>query len=115
MKNISYELRYLPLFYEELDNNVSYIAFTLQNPDAANNLLDEVEEAILKRLENGPEIFERVSSSRDRLHPYYRIYVKDYIIYYVVLEENSKKIMNSIFLLYLLYCDIMFYHSSRQI
>ena len=93
MLNDSYELRYLTLFYEELDHDVSYIAFTLENPDAANKLMDDVEKAILKRLDEGPEIFERVPSHKDRLHPYYRIYVKDYIIYYVILEENGKKIM----------------------
>ena len=57
MLNDSYELRYLPLFYEELDHDVSYIAFTLENPDAANKLMDDVEKAILKRLDEGPEIF----------------------------------------------------------
>ena len=92
MLNDSYELRYLPLFYEEFDERVSYIAFTLENPVAANNLMDDVESAILKRLEDGPEIFEPVPSRKDRV-PYYRIYVKNYIIYYVVLEENGKKIM----------------------
>ncbi len=93
MLNKSYELRYLPLFYEELDHDISYIAFKLQNPDAANRLLDDVEKAILKRLEDGPEVFERVPSRKDRIHPYYRIYVKNYIIYYTVFEENDKKIM----------------------
>lgn len=92
MLNESYELRYLPLFYEEFDERVSYIAFNLENPGAANNLVDEVESAILKRLEEGPDIFEPVPSRKDRV-PYYRIYVKNYIIYYVVLEEQRKKIM----------------------
>lgn len=54
MLDEKYELRYLPLFYEELDRDTSYIAFNLGNPDAANNLLDKVAEAILKRLEDGP-------------------------------------------------------------
>ena len=92
MLNDTYELRYLPLFYEEFDKRVSYIAFNLENPGAANNLMDDVEGAILKRLENGPEIFESVPSRKDRV-PYYRIYVKNYIVYYVILEENGKKIM----------------------
>ena len=61
--------------------------------DTASSLIDDVEKSILKRLDEGLEIFERVPSRKDRLHSYYRIYVKDYIIYYVVLEENGKKIM----------------------
>lgn len=92
MLSETYELRYLPLFYEELNERVSYIAFILENPGAANNLMDDVESAILKRLEEGPAIFEPVPSRKDRV-PYYRIYVKNYVIYYVVLEENGKKIM----------------------
>ena len=42
MAKKKYSLRYLPLFYEELDRDVSYIATQLGNLDAANNLLDEV-------------------------------------------------------------------------
>ena len=55
MRKNKYTLRYLPLFLDELDHNVSYIAFNLKNPVAANTLLDEVEAAILKRLEDGVE------------------------------------------------------------
>lgn len=50
MLNKKYRLSYLPLFYEELDEKVVYIAEKLQNPKAANDLLDKVEAAILERL-----------------------------------------------------------------
>ena len=93
MLNDKYELSYLPLFYEEFNKRVDHVEKNLGNPDAANDLVDAVEAAILKRLKDGPEMFERVSSRKDRKHPYYRIYVKNYIIYYVVIEENGKKIM----------------------
>ena len=93
MRKYSYAIRYLPLFYEELEHDISYIASELNNPDAALILLDEVEAAILKRFEDGPVIFEEVPSRKDRAVPYYRIYVRNFIIYYVVLEENGKKIM----------------------
>ncbi len=93
MLNEKYDLRYLPLFNDELTRDVSYIAFKLGNPDAANALLDLVETAILNRLEEGPESYEPVFSRKDRKYPYYRIYVKNYIIYYVVIEENGRKIM----------------------
>ena len=85
------ELRYLPLFYEELEREISYIAFDLKNPVIANKLLDEVEASILKRFEDGPDSFEKVYSNKERKYPYYRIYVKNYVVYYVVIEENDNK------------------------
>lgn len=45
-----YRLRYLPLFYEDLEEKVTYIAEKLKNPKAANDLLDKVEAAIMERL-----------------------------------------------------------------
>ena len=90
--NKKYILRFLPLFYEELDEKISYIAFNLKNKKAANDLLDSVEKAITDRLEY-PDIFEPIYSKKDRKHPYYRIYVKNYIIYYVLLNENNINIM----------------------
>lgn len=93
MRDNTYTLRYLPLFYDELDNAVSHIAYHLMNPSAALNLLDEVEAAVLKRLHDGPESFEPVPSRKDRANLYYRIYVKKYIVYYVVLDEHDIKIM----------------------
>ena len=93
MLNNIFELRYLPLFYEELERSVTYIAYALKNSEAASKLLDDVESAIIKRLHDNPEAFEKVPSVKDRKHSYYRIYVRNYIVYYVVLEENGKKIM----------------------
>ena len=45
-----YRLRYLPLFYKDLDEKITYIAEKLKNPKAASDLLDKVEKAILERL-----------------------------------------------------------------
>ena len=50
MPNSKYKLRYLPLFYEDLNEKVEYIAFEKLNPNAAINLVDAVEAAILERL-----------------------------------------------------------------
>ena len=88
-----YELRFLSLFKEELERNVSYIAFELCDVEAATRLLNEVETAILKRMDDGPEMFEVVRSRKERKYPYYRIYVRNYVIYYVVYEENGNKVM----------------------
>lgn len=50
MQNETYQLRYLPLFEQDLLETVDYISNVLQNEDAAERLIDDVEEAILKRL-----------------------------------------------------------------
>lgn len=68
------------LFYAELEQKVLYIAESLNNPMAAQSLLDAVEEAILKRLPVA-EAFESYKSVRERKYPYYRIYVKNFVIY----------------------------------
>ena len=82
-----YRLSYLPLFYEELDEKVTYIAEKLKNPKAANDLLDKVESAIMERLPLA-ESFEPYHSVRERRYSYYRIYVDNYIIYYVVIDDD---------------------------
>ena len=51
-----------------------------------------VEEAIEKRLFCA-EAFKPIISRQDRIHPYYRIYVKGYIVYYVLYEKERKNIM----------------------
>lgn len=59
---------------------------------AANNLIDAVERAIEERLPNA-ESFEPFRSKRPRADEYYRIYVKEYIIYYVVYGNSEVKAM----------------------
>lgn len=86
MGNKSYKLRYLPIFEQDLNNTVDYIANVLKNEDAALRLINDVEAAILKRL-NNPVSFEPYHSIRKRDYPYYRIYVKNYVVYYVVIDD----------------------------
>ncbi len=93
MAETNYKLRYLPLFYEDLEQKAVYISEKLKNPKAANDLIDEVEKAIVKRLPVA-ESFEQYHSARERRYPYYRIYVKNFVIYYVVIgDEGDGKIM----------------------
>lgn len=86
MQKKHYKLRYLPLFEEDLTNIVEYIAWNLHNPLAAEEFLDDVQKAIRDRLTSSNS-FEKFHSAKERLHPYYRIYVKNYVIYYVVIEN----------------------------
>ena len=70
-----------------------YISETLHNEKAANDLLDAVEIAIMERLPIA-EAFEPYRSVKERQYKYYRIYVKNFVIYYVVIDDiGSKKIM----------------------
>ena len=40
MLSKKYRLRYLPLFYEDLDEKITYIAEVLKNPKAANLVME---------------------------------------------------------------------------
>ncbi len=90
MSSITYSLRYLPLFYNDFEECVMYIADVLCNKEAASNLVSAVENAILERLNNA-EAFEPYYSINEHRYPYYRIYVKNYTIYYVVIPDGENK------------------------
>ena len=93
MANTKYTLRYLPLFYKDLEATIVYIAEEVHNEKASKDLLDEVERAILER-QPVAESFEPYHSLRERCYPYYRIYVKNFVIYYVVIDDKGEdKIM----------------------
>jgi len=79
-----YTLSILPLFEKDLQDARDHIAFGLQNPAAALKLIEDTEAAILNRLKN-PLGFEPYHSKKDRKHPYYRIYVRNFTVFYVVI------------------------------
>ena len=87
---MKYTLSYLPLFYDDLEELVAYISDVLCSQTAANELIDAVEKAILERIPNA-EAFEPYHSKKERKYPYYRIYVKNYTIYYVVIPAGRGK------------------------
>jgi len=86
----------LKLFYDDLNSIVDYTFEKSVNKDAANRLIDDVESAIYKRLMN-PKSFEIFKSAKNRKHDYYRIYVKNYIIFYVVIDDvmEVRRILNN--------------------
>lgn len=86
MENKSYKLRYLPLFEQDLISTANYITNVLKNEGAAIRLVDDVEAAILERL-NNPVAFEPYPSAKKREYPYYQIYVHNYVVYYVVIDD----------------------------
>ena len=86
MQDKIYKLRYLPLFEQDLLDTVTYISKVLKNEEAAMRLINDVETEILARL-NNPVAFEPYHSRKKREYPYYRIYVRNYVIYYVVIDD----------------------------
>ncbi len=83
---MKFKLRYLKDFEDDLFEAASYISERLSNPQAAERFLKEVSAAILKRQEM-PLGFEPYRSVKKRDHDYYRIYVGNYTVFYVVIED----------------------------
>ena len=81
------EIKYLPSFYQELEAIIDYISLTLEAPKAALNLLDELDTSInkLKQMPNAHRLYRSVKPIKTQ----YRILtVKNYLVFYVVFEEN---------------------------
>ena len=89
MNKPTYKLTFLPIFEKDLIEVMSYITNTLQNPSAAHQLLDDIETAIEKRL-TAPLSFAPFRSSKTREHPYYRINVRNFSIFYVVIGDTME-------------------------
>ena len=85
----TFKLTFLPLFEEDLLEVTAYITNTLQNPNSAHRLVDDIELAIVKRLEM-PLSFAPYQSSKIRNHPYYRINVRNFSIFYVVIDDTME-------------------------
>lgn len=86
MAEKKYKLRILPLFEQDLNETIDYIAYKLQNPIAANHLIDAVEAAIYERLPEA-ETFEPFPSLRQRQYPYYAIPINNFSVFYVVIGD----------------------------
>lgn len=86
MDEKQYKLRFLPLFEDDLNGIVDYIAERPKNPQAAEAFVDDVERAIRERL-TCAEAFEPYASAKERRYPYYRIYVCNYTVFYVVMGD----------------------------
>jgi len=83
----SFKLRYSSLFYDDLDKITDYILLELKNALAANALINDVEAAIKHRLDD-PLHAANYKSIKTRKHPYRRIHVGNYLIFYVVIGDT---------------------------
>ena len=73
----------------DIDATYEYIAETLENPDAASDLADELEiqiDKICKRPETGKLVENEFLKRND----VWRFLVKNYIAYYIIDDENEK-------------------------
>ncbi|WP_313985410.1 type II toxin-antitoxin system RelE/ParE family toxin [uncultured Solobacterium sp.] len=85
----TFKLTFLPLFEEDLLKVTDYITNTLQNPSSDHRLVDDIELTIVKRLEM-PLSFSPYHSSKIRNHPYYRINVRNFSIFYVIIDNTME-------------------------
>ena len=81
-----YELSILPLFESDMLEAITYITEVLNNPSAAERLIDETEKAIYKRLDS-PLSFSPYKSIKSRDDVYYRIFVGNFNVFYVVKDN----------------------------
>ena len=82
----TFKLRILPMFEEDIAAVRDHIAYTLNNPLAALRLIEDTEAAILKRLGN-PLGYKPYCSKFDLQYPYYRIHIRNYTVFYVIIED----------------------------
>lgn len=90
MEKSKYTIMYTTTFTSQFNNILKYFIHKLKNKVAAENFYNEVITEIEKRSEN-PESFEEYRSRRKRKNSYYRIYVKNYTIFYIV-KDNTMEI-----------------------
>ena len=90
MVNNKYTIKYTDTFIKQFNNILKYFIYKLQNKIAAEKFYNEVIKEIEKRSEY-PESFEKYNSIRKRKNTYYRIYVKNYTIFYTI-KDNTMQV-----------------------
>ncbi len=84
-----YKLSFLPLFEADLIEITDYISNNLNNPEVALRLVDDIEIAINRRLET-PLAFAPYPTSKNRPYPYYRINIRNFSVFYVVIDDTME-------------------------
>ena len=86
MLDEAYTVEYLETFRRELDEDADYIAFELENPLAAIELVDKVEESIA-RTANAPLVTKPYGTDVESGDVYYRINIGNFSVFYVVIKN----------------------------
>jgi plasmid stabilization system protein ParE len=79
-------LQYLPLFWDDLEQAVFYVRDVLNNPAAAERLLDRTEAAILGHAK-ATTMAQVYKTTRNRPVPYYWFAVGNHMVFYVVVGD----------------------------
>lgn len=87
MANNKYSIRYTSTFVKQFNNILSYFIHKLNNKIAAENFYNEVIQEIENRSINS-KIYEEYIGNKKRKNAYYRTYVKNYTIFYVVINHT---------------------------
>jgi addiction module RelE/StbE family toxin len=82
--NKKYRIEYLPIAEQDLTNIIEYI--TLDSPQSALKLLDEIDESILK-LEDFPYMGINPRDTRLQRLKYRILVVSNYLVFYVVKDD----------------------------
>ena len=90
MVNNKYTIRYSSAYINQFNSILKYFVNNLKNKIAAENFYNEVIKEIETRSKN-PESYKKYISNRNRKNTYYRIYVKNYTIFYTV-KNNTMEI-----------------------
>lgn len=90
MAKNKYIIKYSEAFVNQFSKILDYLMHRLEKKIAAEKFYNDVITAIETR-SNNPESFEVYKSSHQRKNKYYRIYVNNYIIFYVV-NDNCMEI-----------------------
>ena len=82
-----YKIVYLPLAEEDILEAVDYIAGTLDAPQAAQALLDELDDTVgrISRYPDAHELYLTARPLRDEIR---KVPVKGFVLYYAVLEDT---------------------------
>ena len=80
-----YELSILPLFESDMLEAITYITEVLNNPSAAERLIDETEKAIYKRLDSPLSFPPYKSKSREMM--YITVFFGNFTVFYVVKDN----------------------------
>ena len=90
MEKNKYTIRYSATYINQFNNILKYLVNNLNNRIAAENFYSEVIKEIEARSYN-PTSYEKYISNKKRKNTYYRIYVKNYTIFYTV-KDNTMEV-----------------------
>jgi toxin ParE1/3/4 len=92
MSNNAYTLKFTPKASEDLEEIYIYISSKLLADIAANNLLEKIENSIV-RLKSFPYSCSYVTAEILKNKGYRKLIVENYIVFYIVNEEDKQVII----------------------